>query len=114
MRAVDNSSMDDVAMHLDTTSNAGWHFGLLAGELGELLNNWFHSNMSVLGDYIGTDSAAMRFNAAYEPHLDALDTGTLDLIQGVYGLGATLTRLTDAFTGDEQATADALRGTKRR
>ena len=114
MRAVDNSSMDEVAMHLDTTSNAGWHFGLLAGELSELLNDWFYSNMSVLGDYIGTDSAAMRFKAAYQPHLDALDKGTLELIQGVYGLGTTLTRLTDQFAGDEQATADALRGPRRR
>ena len=113
MRPDNNIGMDEVALHLDTTSNAGWSLAQRASDLSEL-NQWFYSNMSVLGDYIGTDSAATQFKAAFQPQLDSLDKGTLDLVQGLYGLGQTLDRLIHEFAGDDHATATALRHAKRR
>ena len=113
MRATDNRGMDEVALHLDTTSNAGWSFAQKAGDLSEL-NQWFYSNMSVLGDYIGTDSAATQFKAAYQSQLDSLDKRTLGLVQALYGLGQTLDQLTQAFLGDDHATATELRRPGRR
>jgi len=105
--------MDEVALHIDTTSNAGWSLAQKAGDLSEL-NQWFYSNMSVLGDYIGTDSVAVRFKSAYQPRLDSFDNGTLRLVQDLYGLGQTLDRLTREFMGDDHATATELRRLGRR
>jgi len=104
--------MHDVALHFDATSNAGWYLAQQAGELAEI-ETWFYSNMAVLGDYCGTDSAGQRFKAAFQPKVDSINDAIPQIVQQLYGLGTTLDSWTEQSAHDDATGAQAMRPSSR-
>jgi len=102
--------MEEFRLHPQTASDRGWHFAMLAGEISSI-TTWWESNMSVLGDYCGTDSAGRQFKAAYQPKVDSIDQALPGIIQRLYGLGTTLDRLAKESAHNDAAHAQALRNT---
>ena len=83
---------------------------MLAGDISNI-TTWWESNMSVLGDYCGTDSAGQEFKAVYQSKLDSIDQALPGIIQQLYGVGTTLDRLAKESTHNDAAHAQALRNT---
>ncbi|HVX44508.1 MAG TPA: hypothetical protein VHC49_11515 [Mycobacteriales bacterium] len=104
--------MNEFAVHPQLASDQGWQFSMLASDISHTLQ-WYESNMSVLGDYVGTDSAGQRFKAAYQPKLDIIEPALRALIQDLYGLGTTLDRLGRESEQHDTANARTIHRTHR-
>lgn len=100
--------MEEFRLHPQAASDRGWHFAMLASEISSI-TTWWESNMSVLGDYCGTDSAGQQFKATYQPKVDSVDQALLGIVQQLYGLGTTLDRLAQESAQGQAADAQALR-----
>jgi hypothetical protein len=100
--------MDGFVLSTGAVSDAGWHFARLAAEISTI-TTWWESNMSVLGDYCGTDTAGQQFKAIYQPKLDSVDQALPGIIQQLYGVGTALDRLAQTTTGNDTVHAQAVR-----
>lgn len=100
--------MDEFSLQPQISGEQGWHFSMLAGNLSEILQ-WWESNISVLGDYVGTDTNGQKFKAAYQQQLDSIEPAMRAIVQRLYDLGSTLDRLTQAAEDIDATDARTIR-----
>jgi hypothetical protein len=91
-----------------TVSGQGRQFSRYANDVAEI-TTWWESNMSVLGDYCGTDSAGRQIKAALTPKLDSIDQELPKIVQKLYALGTLLDRLAQQSTHNDATSSQSIR-----
>jgi hypothetical protein len=100
--------MTNFQLQPQTVGGQGRQFSRIANDVADI-TTWWESNMSVLGDYCGTDSAGQQFKAALEPKLDSIDQDLPQIVQKLYTLGTLLDRLAQQSTHNDSTSSHAIR-----